>query len=207
MEGWLAILLTILGIIGTIFAGVRYIYKNMWTPLKEFKDTVYKNKEFVDKVMYNLSPNGGNSLVDKVNKIANKLEEIHTDTSIIKHKQKTSSYLDIQPLFECDVQGYCISVNRKWCEITGIDEQSALGYGWISAIHPNDRQRVHDDWERAVETDHQFISTYRFYNKHTNKTIPVKGISRIERDRNGEIMYIIGTFEIIEEPKLTRNEI
>ena len=199
MQTWLAIVLTIIGIIGGIATGCGYIYKHIWKPLSAMYKTIYQNKEFVDKVMYNLSPNGGNSLVDKVNRIENTLKEIHLHTKLIKHKQQTKLYLDNQPMFECDENGYNVFVNRRWCEITGLDEEEALGYGWINALYPSDRQRVHDEWQRTIKADSQISSEYRFYNKNTNQIIPVRSIAKIERDKKGEILFIIGTFEIVED--------
>lgn len=204
MEKWTGLIgltLTILSILVILSGFSLWFYKHIWKPSKEFVDTMYKNKAFVDKVMYNLSPNGGNSLVDKINKITEKLEEVHKDTRLIKHKQQTNVYLDSQPLFECDEQGYCTNVNRKWSEITGVSEDEALGNGWINAVHPVDRQRVLEEWQRAIKSDVQFNSTYRFFNKNTSTALPVKGLSRIERNHLGDILFIVGTFEIIPDNK------
>lgn len=204
MEKWTGLIgltLTILSILAIIGGFSVWFYKYVWKPSVQFVDTMYKNKAFVDKVMYNLSPNGGGSLVDKVGNIMHKLHEIHEDTKLIKHKQKTVSYLDLQPIFECDENGYNIFVNKKWCEITGLEEEEALGYGWINAIHPTDRQRVHEEWSRTIKADSQISSKYRLYNAKTTQIISVKSLAKIERDRNGDILFIIGTFEILPDIK------
>jgi PAS domain S-box-containing protein len=201
MEQWLAPTLTILSILAILAGFSVWFYKNAWKPLSAMYKDIYSNKAFVEKVMYNLSPNGGNSLVDKINKIADKLEEVHNDTRLIKHKQQINGYLSNQPLFECDNQGYCVCVNKKWSEITGITEDEALGNGWVNAIHPVDRQRVLEEWQRAIKSDVQFNSTYKFYNRNTGVSLSVKGLSRIERNHLGDILFIVGTFEIIPDTK------
>ena len=48
-----------------------------------------------------------------------------------------------------DRDGGCTFVNRVWSELAGMDGADALGEGWISAIHPEDRERVLSAWESA----------------------------------------------------------
>jgi PAS domain S-box-containing protein len=38
-----------------------------------------------------------------------------------------------------DPTGYCTYLNRAWYEFTGQSESEAEGYGWIDAVHPDDR--------------------------------------------------------------------
>lgn len=44
-------------------------------------------------------------------------------------------------IFETDSKGRCMFVNQKWCELSGLPMQQALGVGWKRAIHPEDRDR------------------------------------------------------------------
>ena len=36
----------------------------------------------------------------------------------------------------------CTFVNERWCELTGLSFDEALGDGWFAALHPDDRERV-----------------------------------------------------------------
>ena len=45
--------------------------------------------------------------------------------------------------------GYCEVVNRPWLEYTGLSFEQALGWGWTSALHPDDVAAFLDDW-RAI---------------------------------------------------------
>ncbi len=45
-------------------------------------------------------------------------------------------------VFLCDPSGSCTFVNSRWTELTGRPAHSALGVGWVNAIHPDDRARV-----------------------------------------------------------------
>ena len=40
--------------------------------------------------------------------------------------------------YRTDAKGECTWVNEKWCELTGMSRDDALGNGWQRAIHPDD---------------------------------------------------------------------
>ena len=50
--------------------------------------------------------------------------------------------------FETD--GKCIEVNTRWCEMFGVSREAAYGDGWRTAVHPDDRMRVSDQWNAAA---------------------------------------------------------
>lgn len=54
-------------------------------------------------------------------------------------------------LFRTDVQGNCTYVNDQWCAMTGISVARARGWGWLRAIHPDDRGLVFGSWRDAVK--------------------------------------------------------
>jgi PAS domain S-box-containing protein len=45
--------------------------------------------------------------------------------------------------------GFCEFVNQPWLDYAGLSLEQALGWGWTSAIHPEDVARLLDDW-RAI---------------------------------------------------------
>ena len=53
-------------------------------------------------------------------------------------------------IFRTDVEGRCLFVNDRWCQFAGIPAEASLGFGWVQAIHPDDRDRVVDEWNAAV---------------------------------------------------------
>ena len=40
--------------------------------------------------------------------------------------------------------------NRRWLEFSGFSQDQALGWGWVDALHPEDRFRMVDAWRAAV---------------------------------------------------------
>jgi PAS domain S-box-containing protein len=65
-------------------------------------------------------------------------------------------------IYRCDEFGYCLYVNERWCELTGLTLAEARGSGWERAIHPDDRTRIHEEWKRTAETNRPFRSEYRY---------------------------------------------
>lgn len=205
MDKWLGIILTILSILGILSALSVWIYNHIWIPLKNMYNVIYSNKAFVEKVMYNLSPNGGNSLVDKVNRIDGKLDQILNVAKVIEKKQKTDRHLSSQPIYECDENGYATFLNDSLLEILGMSLEEALGYGWVKAVRPFDQERILVEWKLAVSHGAEFNSVYTFINQETHKQTKVNGRAKIERDEHKNILYIIGTCEEILEQQNAKN--
>ena len=65
-------------------------------------------------------------------------------------------------VFQTDIDGQCIYVNERWCEIAGQTPQQALGTGWLNSLHPEDRDNVLDNWNRMVQSGEKFTREYRF---------------------------------------------
>lgn len=41
-------------------------------------------------------------------------------------------------------------INRRWCEYTGLSPDQAVGFGWQSAVHPDDRTLVLQRWRSLL---------------------------------------------------------
>jgi PAS domain S-box-containing protein len=79
----------------------------------------------------------------------------------------------------------------RWCEITGFEPEEALGEGWERAVHPDDRERITEDWSRATRGDRPFERKFRFQ-RPDGVIIPVLGQVLPERDTRGRISGFIG---------------
>ena len=65
-------------------------------------------------------------------------------------------------IFQTDEAGKCLFVNPRWIELAGLSQTEAEGRGWTSALHPEDRDRVFAEWERATQENREFALEYRF---------------------------------------------
>ena len=60
-----------------------------------------------------------------------------------------------------DPEGRCTYISRSWLALTGQTEAQALGSGWLQAIHPEDRARVSETFERAARNQAAYQVEYR----------------------------------------------
>jgi PAS domain S-box-containing protein len=57
--------------------------------------------------------------------------------------------------------GTCTFLSRSWYEATGQTPETALGLGWLDAVHPDDRDRTRQTFLRANERHERFELEYR----------------------------------------------
>ncbi|MDA1348370.1 MAG: ATP-binding protein [Chloroflexi bacterium] len=85
-------------------------------------------------------------------------------TSLRQSEQRFEGLAAAAPvgIFRTDVAGKCIYVNDRWCEIAGLSPDEAMGDGWMSTLHPEDRDRVSAEWDECALEGKVFRSEYRF---------------------------------------------
>jgi PAS domain S-box-containing protein len=99
-------------------------------------------------------------------------------------------------IYELDAAGGCVFVNEHWCELAGVDADTALGRGWMSVIHPDDLGRVVAEWTRASEEDREFVLEYR-YLRPDGEVVWIVGRAIAVRDEHGEVASYLGTADDI----------
>lgn len=65
-------------------------------------------------------------------------------------------------ILQTDLNGNCIYVNEKWCEITGLTTGQALGQGWSENLHPEDKGHVSYQWQQMCNQKEKFALEYRY---------------------------------------------
>jgi PAS domain S-box-containing protein len=103
-------------------------------------------------------------------------------------------------IFHSDAFGNCLYVNQRWSEITGLNSELAVETGWMNAIHPDDAERVKNEWYRAIIDRIPFKSEYRFL-RPDSRVIWVIGQAVAEIGENQEIKGYIGSITDISDRK------
>jgi PAS domain S-box-containing protein len=65
-------------------------------------------------------------------------------------------------IFGTDPDGNCHYVNPRFSELSGLSNEECLGTGWLRSIHPEDRERVNQEWYTAARNGQEYSSTHRF---------------------------------------------
>jgi PAS domain S-box-containing protein len=101
-------------------------------------------------------------------------------------------------LFQTDRAGSCVYVNERWCELTGLPTDEALGNGWTRALHPDDRKQIAAAWARATATADPFVGEFRF--RHADGSVVwVYGQATPEVDDDGNVVAFVGSVTDISE--------
>jgi diguanylate cyclase (GGDEF)-like protein/PAS domain S-box-containing protein len=109
-------------------------------------------------------------------------------------------------IFQTDPDGACLTVNDRWCEYAGMTADQARGSGWLAAIHPDDRERVRDEWAAAVAERRDFELEYRF-RRPDGVTTWLAGSATALVDADGRVLGYVGTATRIDTAVAARREL
>ncbi len=100
----------------------------------------------------------------------------------------------------------CVYVNEQWYKMTGLTKEEALGDGWVKGLHPDDRDRIFEEWSNSVRNNKLFQSEYRLRNRE-GKVIWVYGQAASMEGPTGEIEGFVGTVTDITKRKKAEKEL
>jgi PAS domain S-box-containing protein len=107
--------------------------------------------------------------------------------------------------FVSDVEGHPEYWNESLSAITGLAAEEIRGKGWLSGIHPDDRETVVTGWYQAVRNRSHFHSEHRFIDRQGSVTWTIaQAVPR--RGQDGEVVGYIGTITDVNELKQAEEE-
>jgi PAS domain S-box-containing protein len=148
----------IAGAVVSVLGAIKYI----WKPLKgKYKKAVafYDTCSYLSK---EVKPNGGSSMKDSVDGLKLSIDAVLATVVRLDQRQISFAHQSDKGIFESDLNGDCIFVNRAYCRITGRSPDEAFGKGWKAFIAPEDREAVVDEWYDCVKERRDFIMTYSY---------------------------------------------
>ena len=109
-------------------------------------------------------------------------------------------------IFRTDEKGVTNYVNPKWCEISKMKYEDAMGDGWLNCVHPEDKELLARNWQKAVISKSESLSEYRFIHKDGSISWVI-GKAVPQKDEKGKIIGYIGTTTDITERKLAEQSL
>jgi PAS domain S-box-containing protein len=101
--------------------------------------------------------------------------------------------------FEANEKGEYIWVSRKWSEMTGISLMDATGRTWEEAVYGIDRQRVTDEWGRAVANQESFGPTaLRITHSRTGEVYWVMAEASPVRNSKNLLVGYVGSIDLMD---------
>lgn len=138
--------------------------------------------------------------------IAN-LEKSQAIEEIQERDLKYYTLVNIAPvgIFHTDSKGSTTYVNPKWCSISGMKREDAIGDGWLMAVHPDDMEGIRYNWEERVTKGLYSNAQYRFIHKDGSVRW-ILGHATPEFNSKDQIVGYIGTITDITDIKQYQQE-
>lgn len=140
--------------------------------------------------------NGGNSLRDVIDKMSGKVALLESDLYIARQRERTIFSMMPIGVSEADADGSFVYVSNAFCQASGLTAEKAVGNGWMTAVHEDDREEVIAEWEACVAKHREFDMEFRFRTPE-GRVSYVHGRSTVIRDRQGRVAQFVGTVEIV----------
>jgi PAS domain S-box-containing protein len=114
---------------------------------------------------------------------------------------------DLSPvhLFRAGPDGDATYLSPGFLSMTGLRREQAMGFGWIDAVHPDDRDRLMSSWQEALHSQVIFQAEFRFrvatgeYRWYRTRVVP-------DRNEDGNVIGWVGAAIDLHELHLALDE-
>ena len=109
--------------------------------------------------------------IEEQARLAERLRRVAAEASLRESEARYRTLADTMPqvVFIATASGFVEYVNRPGLEYMGLRLDDAIGFGWLLAIHPEDRQLVSDRWLECLkigkpyEFEHRLLRADRYW--------------------------------------------
>lgn len=137
---------------------------------------------------------------------ARALQQLNFD--LAQKKQELDAIVQTVPdiIFSRQADGARDYISSRFYEYTGAASDSAVGFGWMEYLHPDDKEQSLAHWMRCVQSGEAYESEYRLrgvqgqYRWFRARAVPL-------RDPQGNIVKWYGTCSDIHDSKLLEQSI
>jgi PAS domain-containing protein len=163
-------------------------YKNWRKYVKAKKEMPHLLKnidERLQRVEYEISPNGGGSMKDSL--------------KIIKAEIEATNWLSPRPMFRCTSKGLNIFVNEAYCQLCGVTSSELLKLGWRNFSADLDQMDdFYKRWISASENLSQFTGKLKIQNNHGEYrgewTVRIRLLGAIDGQPNTDYLWHGGLY-------------
>lgn len=195
-------------IVGGITALGGLVFTTWKVAIPMFK-AFKKHTDTLDSISKEFTSNGGTSMRDVLNKLSEDATVMKTDMDELKRTTDNNNKEIIRigsrqwalvatqkdPVFEADSDGSYLRVNSMFSNLTERSYDEVKGNGWENIIHPEDRHRVVDEWDSAVQKTRAFESSFRIISQHSDKVWQITCVaSPYYDDNDGKLIGYIGRY-------------
>lgn len=143
-----------------------------------------------------------------IHEVKEKESRQHAEEALRESERRFHVLAENSPvgIFQTDGEGNTIYVNPRWCEISGLPKEKAMGTAWLEAVHSEDKEQVSSGWKKAAHEHVPSQAEYRFI-RPDGKIAWVIGQAIPEKDSENKIVGYVGTITDITSRKLAEEEL
>jgi PAS domain S-box-containing protein len=121
-------------------------------------------------------------------------ESKQAEKALLESEERYHTLARVSPvgIFRTDTQGLTTYVNPTWCHISGLPAEESLGDGWLKAVHPDDREKLAENWKNYSAHQESSQADYRFI-RPDGSIRYVIGQAVPELNADGQLVGYIGT--------------
>lgn len=186
-QEWAALLTIVVTIAGGLLAFHLRIVKPVTRRFKALAAIVPK----VELLVAELSPNGGTSIKDKINRI-------DLAVRVIDFRNRSMQELLDEGIYEADPSGMCTYANRMASHLFGLTPEEMQGTGWLRALDDDDRLHQWNAWLRATEAGIPYSAEYNIINQITGSVLRVRTRAAAIKDHAGRTIGYYGSIHPVE---------
>lgn len=130
-------------------------------------------------------------------------EQVISRKKIEKSKEELKHFIDTVPaiIWITEKNGNSAYLNENWYRYTGQSREESAGFGWLNAVHPEDRGQVEETFINAVNQQKTYHKTYRLRTK-TGDYRWVMDNGKVRNNVEGIFEGMIGTVVDVHEEKV-----
>ena len=136
------------------------------------------------------------------------LAQQRLNSDLAQKNQELDAIVHTAPdiIFSRQADGARDYISSRFYDYTGAPAGSAVGFGWLEYLHPDDKERSWAQWMRCVQTGQAYESEYRIrgvdqqYRWFRARAVPL-------RDPEGKILKWYGTCSDIHDSKVLEQSI
>lgn len=161
---------------------------SLMSTARQFMRDFASMPDTVAKLSKEILPNGGSSIGDRVRALQDQM-------TIVDQRSLVIIDASDHPMFRATAEGGFTFVNRAFYDLTGALRDDVMGEGWVNVIWPEDRARVVEAWEDAVQSERDFIERFRVSSR-LGGPAPVHCRARVMRNPDGTTVGFYGIMSL-----------
>ncbi|WKN31232.1 PAS domain-containing sensor histidine kinase [Porifericola rhodea] len=112
-----------------------------------------------------------------------------------------------QIVWTANAEGNLDYYNQNWYDYTQLSEDESIAYGWVSVIHPDDKEQLQKIWSTSVETASNFQAEFRMRDGRDGSYRWHLGRAQAMKDEEGKVSKWFGTATDIHDQKEKNEEL